>query len=166
MITWEEKPTGLEACIFTPLSLSGQAGEGLETFSEHISSLMLEIFAILTMVRLNRIVCNKTCFLLYIKAKRRAVLCLFTQKQFFYSMYIMMPVKMLLLLTCIFGRMPVIFLSLYINSSTTCRKESLENWWCADQCGNWLTPAILHCPEGRLEDDVLVGFWCFLGWTK
>lgn len=62
VITWEEKPTGLEACIFTRLSLSGQAGEGLETFSEHISSLMLETFAILTMVRLRRIVYNKTCF--------------------------------------------------------------------------------------------------------
>lgn len=35
----------------------------------------------------------------------------------------LVPVKKLLLLTYIFDRLPVIFLELYINSSTTCRKE-------------------------------------------
>lgn len=84
VIIWEEKPTGLEGCISIPLSLSGPAAEGLEIFSEHISSLMLEISAISTMVRLNRI---KIPSCLHIKAQRKAVLCLFSQKHFVYCIY-------------------------------------------------------------------------------
>lgn len=84
VIIWEEKPTGLEGCISTPLCLSGLAAEGLEIFSEHISSLMLEISAISTMVRLNRM---KKTPLFHIKVKRRVVLCLFTQNHFAYCIY-------------------------------------------------------------------------------
>lgn len=84
VIIWEEKPTGLEGCTSTPLSLSGLAVEGLEIFSERISSLMLEISAISTMVRLNRM---KNPSSLHIKVKRRVVLCLFIQKHFVYCIY-------------------------------------------------------------------------------
>lgn len=157
VIIWEEKPSGLEVCISTPLSLSGLAREGLEIFSEHISSLMLEISAISTMVRHNRI----KIMPLHIKAKRRVVLCLFTQKHF---VCCQKPAA----LTCIFDRLPVVYLALSIISSTTCRKESqegnssvCEQVMFADQCVTntcFLTPF-----EGRMKDDVLVGFWCLLG---
>lgn len=101
---------------------------------------------------------------LHIKAKRTVVLCLFTQKHF---VYCQKPAA----LTCIFDRLPVVYLALSIIFSTTCRKESqegnssvCEQVMFADQCVTntcFLTPF-----EGRMNDDVFVGFWCLLGRTK
>lgn len=122
VIIWEEKPTGLEGCTSTPLCLSGPAAEGLEIFSEHISSSMLEISATSTMVRLNRM--KKTLFSSY-KSKKESC-SVFIHSEALCLLHVLVPVENLLLLTYIFDRLAVVYLTLSIISSTTCRKKSQE----------------------------------------